>query len=85
MKSALLAAKNGMPYVFGAFMSDQDGRAIEVKHFSYLFPITMVLVVHQVVVTHLLYNIRDLQEIAPPRTLIILLTVLVKPTLVQIE
>lgn len=28
VKSALLAAKNGMPYVFGAFMSDQDGRAI---------------------------------------------------------
>ncbi|KTT85428.1 luciferase [Mammaliicoccus sciuri] len=27
-KSALLAAKNGMPYVYGAFMSDQDGRAI---------------------------------------------------------
>ncbi|MCJ1778100.1 LLM class flavin-dependent oxidoreductase [Mammaliicoccus sciuri] len=27
-KSALLAAKKGMPYVFGAFMSDQDGRAI---------------------------------------------------------
>lgn len=28
VKSALLAAKNGMAYVFGAFMSDQDGRAI---------------------------------------------------------
>ncbi|MBV5105926.1 LLM class flavin-dependent oxidoreductase [Mammaliicoccus sciuri] len=27
-KSALLAAKNGMPYVYGAFMSDQDGRTI---------------------------------------------------------
>ncbi len=31
-KSALLAAKNGMPYVFGVFMSDQDGRAI-VDHY----------------------------------------------------
>ncbi len=27
-KSALLAAKNGMPYVFGEFMSEQDGKAI---------------------------------------------------------
>ncbi|OOV39632.1 hypothetical protein BS756_00155 [Staphylococcus sp. MB371] len=27
-KSALLAAKNGMPYVYGAFMCDQASRAI---------------------------------------------------------